>query len=629
MLASELPFDILRNIGRFLWLPDQLESCLVCRTWRIPFQDSLWDVITFKQFRMFDKMLDVSDRAHESYQQNGYRVRELSIHSEISISDQRFLAFQKYFPNIICLFISDGHLNKTTLVSVANWNLWGKTLTDLKIHSMDWEYANQADTLLDISLQLPNLKSLIVTLFCGNTPALMTFDQLESFHSNMPLLERLVLDMNLADFGNEEYVLSRILNVKPAMKLKHLQFNFFHSFYQWLCYFAIKYPSLQTIRRTNDFGEEDYVQHPKERHIVSHLYPPAFQYLESIDMTPTNTKQLHLDIWKQMYLLGTKLKHIKLNLHERVEMDCLDAMIKECMNLFSKTLETFHFCGNADGPQLSNFTAHIDFFPVLVHLDISSSNTLIELDVLLDRCVSLKLLRVEDCKILLSTKEYETPKSHGLRMLCLLYAITTCNLLEYLSVRCRRLNYILLGLSEIYGEHSNSSSRIDIDMSYTHIKYIPSESKFISPSKRKRERCAGDADYIILSQTSSPCPIVSNVSTHFAWDLYSDTITKDVWYFAGYNEYYGMDGYTVEQRIMTEEDITTVAKILRKQECGNINTIDEKDKYFGFDMVPKEWCTEDINLTYAVIRCGNISNDYIPHETMSDREVMERLYTTF
>ncbi|KAL0090681.1 hypothetical protein F4703DRAFT_1924979 [Phycomyces blakesleeanus] len=176
-------------------------------------------------------------------------------------------------------------------------------------------------------------------------------------------------------------------------------------------------------------------------------------------------------------------------------------------------------------------------------------------------CIA-KALKIQEFKVLPSTDEYERPKNHGLEKLYLLYTITTCNLLEYLSVRCRHLYYMYLDLSKIYGKYSNGSSRIDIDMSYTHFKYIPSRFNFIAPTKHRREKCAGDADYIILSQTSSSCPIINSGGSHSDWSLYSDTIKKDKWYFARYRGYYSADGYIIYPLVMTEEDITTVARIL-------------------------------------------------------------------
>ncbi|KAL0077864.1 hypothetical protein F4703DRAFT_1881629, partial [Phycomyces blakesleeanus] len=630
MLASELPFEILRNIGRFLYLPDQLESCLVCRTWKIPFQDSMWDVIDLQNDEMMDKMSDVSTRVHAFYRKNGYRVRELLIWPNIYIDDQEIFTLQQHFPNLNCLIISHSCLGGPNFGSIADWNLWG-SLTELNVDITGWRHDNPADAFLNISLGLPNLERLMLNRFNGNQPVVVTLDQLESFHSNLPQLKYLVLDMRPAAFENEEDALERIVNVKPATKLKHLQLNVFNSLYQWLCYFAIKYPNLQVMVTLQLLDNGEFEQYPKEKAFISSLSPPAFQYLEWIDViTKKNPKQLHLDIWKQFYFLNIKLKRITWAVWcDMTDIGYLEAIVKECMNLFSKTIETFHFLCDFDYRKSWDFTTHLEYFPALVDLYIKAPHSFIELDVLLDRCVSLKVLKVVDSKFFLSTNEYETPKNHGLRMLIGLDSITTCNTLEYLSARCRRLNYMCLVRSIISGEHSSNNSRISIDMSYTHFKKLQlNDSRFTLPSEGKDGNKDRNANYVVLSQPSSSYQITDSNHDHSAWDIYSDITMEDTWYFVTY-KMFTSEGWSSTPWIMSKKDITTVVELLRRQDSGNINTINGKNEYLDFKMVPEEWCTENTPLAYVVLKCGSISNYDMSPGYEFNHYTWEMIYDTF
>ncbi|KAI9014485.1 hypothetical protein CLU79DRAFT_848044 [Phycomyces nitens] len=153
MLASELPFEVIRNIGSFLRLADLLESSLVCRAWKIPFQESLWDVIELHDEDKMDKMSDVSTRVYAFYRKNGYRTRELVICPNIYIDDKEIFILQQHFPNLDCLVIDHSCLGGPGFGSIGDWSLWG-SLTELNVDIGGWHHENPAEAFLNISSAL-------------------------------------------------------------------------------------------------------------------------------------------------------------------------------------------------------------------------------------------------------------------------------------------------------------------------------------------------------------------------------------------------------------------------------------------------------------------------------------------
>ncbi|KAI9029010.1 hypothetical protein CLU79DRAFT_737138 [Phycomyces nitens] len=460
MLVTQLPFEILSKIAGSLQTPDILTGSLVCQAWRRPFEEALWRQITITSDHQLDIFCEKLYRQQMSGKKLDHHVRELNLSYHRPSYPENFGLIEQSFPLLDHLCISDNAWFTTDPPPYVNWSHW-KTITRL-----DWWLFDGAvlapESYLALSF-LPNLSSLKLSYACEDEGA-FTLDDFEMLLDNTPRLTTLSIDSLIGNLSEKD--LGRIKNLPPSTTLTALFIESYSWDLGWLCYWAHKCPSIQSLE-WNSSVSATVPYHMDEASAVLKTMNNPFKNLERFDMEAL--KDSHADhFFELLHQCHTSLKHLELRLKSDEQFIPIK-MFEEAPFSFFESLETIFL-------DLAGETSDIFLLPHafrkcsrLTHLTIIAPDLFIELDILLDHCQSLKTLELNVCEVATSDDTPLYPSAHGLRVIELEKATIPSSLFYYLSQRCLELSRLHIVDSDVVCSLSSTAGNMSIYMPYTHL----------------------------------------------------------------------------------------------------------------------------------------------------------------
>ncbi|KAI9019480.1 hypothetical protein CLU79DRAFT_757338 [Phycomyces nitens] len=488
MRASELSFEILSLIASLLTNKDKLCCTLVCNAWKAPFQDALWSRIEISGYEKLDSLFNVLLEAN-IYLANGHRVRELLFNKGVATSEEQLLTTQKYFRNISYLKIRLGNLSYShPAVVPADWSLWGK-LTRLEIYVSGLNSENEAQDILHVISSLPVLERFDLTDNYYTRRKPYTFQDFESFHRYSPRLKYLAMDLLTTTISIEDILQADIV---PTTVLTTV--NLFNRTMDlgWLYYCALKYPNVHTFGWKMDCRQDPaQVQDQDQDQIMSRFAALEcfFPHLDTLFVRDILKIDLrHTIFWKLLCQFGVFPRNLYYDL-EWIDSTpyqsrrTLGNGMYSCPNHL-KTLSLTSFNHNF---LLTYSLLTLGEFPQLVDLHIMLNRASIFFDVLLDQCLSLKTLRLDNCLILFDSTSRNCVK-HGLRRLQLSHLKVDPRTFDYISLHCQELSHLYLSEVRVIGSMSKDTGALYLNMSYTRLKLLKLENVHFYSSKTEYDK---------------------------------------------------------------------------------------------------------------------------------------------
>ncbi|KAL0073780.1 hypothetical protein J3Q64DRAFT_1780275 [Phycomyces blakesleeanus] len=485
MVASELPFEITRRIADFLQPRDKIQCCFVCKAWLPAIQESLLETIVINDYGKFAKSVGLSGSTSNFLQRYGHSSRKLHIGQYAQIFGEELLALQRCLPHIQYFKWSTANIDEYTFIDHSGWKLW-EFLTDLEVKV--WVYVPHTAPSLFYSLfsKIRPLRRLEFKYMFNTGLYKHTVGEFDALNNSLPELTRMALGAQLLSITLHE--LSMIKNVKPLQCLKSLEVNLINSTYEWLYYIAIKFPNI-SILKTIIFASNTASEQSLEVAKMFARIPYPFQQLEEINVrVELGSEQIFIDFVKQLYLFKAPIKTLCLSLGGSVQMSAFSRDVFESRNIFSSTLEKVTIKASSLTLIFWAYTDNLEHFPHLVDLNIQVEDSTSEIDILLDRCPSLKTFRFDSGTLrrrLFDRVTSEFSTNHGLRELTLTSTHIVTDTLNYISHRCKKLKSMFLENVYVAKPKSEDTKTNCIDMSSTSFIHLSIGSvMFVDPSTK-------------------------------------------------------------------------------------------------------------------------------------------------
>ncbi|KAL0076044.1 hypothetical protein J3Q64DRAFT_1700783 [Phycomyces blakesleeanus] len=472
-MAFELPIEILSKVAEFLSPKDKSRCIAVCKSWYTPFNMALWNYTTIFNQKKLKAMCDINSIEGSTYQKNGQYVRHLYLDRHTDASNHQLRVLQQLFQNINRLDISYFHLRKAGFSQTEYSNPW-KALSELEIY-LDFSEENITRGFLDVLSDLSRLKRLVCS---SHFQELDTWavkfgpKDIDTLHTKLPRLTHLSLHTELRILSEKE--LETINNTIPAANITKLVVTCKVMDYRWLCYFARKYPKVETLRWNPNEEDENQRNKYNEAVLMFESLPYAFPRLKRLKISQgVENEQGYLVIWELLRPFGTHINHLSYKLaHSLDEVKVLSKILKSFTLLCFSTLETLCLRITSHSEKTSNLFDSFNCYPSLTDLKIQLYGTYVALDILLDRCAVPKRLKIQGGEMSGTLKDSVNVAPHGLRIIEFTNMKLDSATFQYISYRCRNLNYMKLDKICIYGGSAGKSNNLFIDMAHTHFKAL-------------------------------------------------------------------------------------------------------------------------------------------------------------
>ncbi|KAI9006280.1 hypothetical protein CLU79DRAFT_780377 [Phycomyces nitens] len=625
MLAQDLPFEIIVSIVGFLGYKDKINCMDAISTWGTALEESLWNNINIYSQRSLDKICNINSTKHSAYKRNGCHVKTLTLNGDVCIDDRQLLAIQRLLPNLECLYSANSCISEEEFGKQSNWRLW-RSLTQLHIDLTDWEDVDPIREFMGIFPFLSHLKILKLDQDYGDIYPSLSLEEIDKIHDYMPRLEIIKLDIQPPVLTADDLV--RITQVTPAPNLRTARFNVRNSVYGWLCYFAFKYPNLQTLEElTFKNNEPNELWQPSELILKSH--PAVFQYLNTVKINAqANTGQLEPAIWRFFRLFKIPIKYIDYFAYSYVNIPVtVQDAIKNSFNYFANTLETLyikecHGCGN-------NWiiTKDMNLYPCLVDIYIDAHRSSVAVNVLLDKCPSLQRLKIESGLMFIGPDESVTSKTHPLRMLIIGRLSISADILNYISFRCKFLEHMCLNKSMLSGNISKDTGSLVIDMSHTHFRTLQLHQVLFTT-------------FLDAKHESHTISLINIAQTMAKKDHYFDrTIDEEPsrgrvfnrdprssWFYTLYKDFY-RDEWTSEVWNLTQSEAKFATKYFSH---FNANPFKEALRSCtGNGYITKNNWKSSLSDGYVLLKCASFSQHTITGKWFSNEHVWQKIFEGF
>ncbi|KAL0084349.1 hypothetical protein J3Q64DRAFT_1699718 [Phycomyces blakesleeanus] len=456
MLVSELPFELLLQISSQLLPKDKLNCVLVCKGWEVPFQDSLWKDMEVRSSESLKRVCKVAKRSASGLSY-GLAVQNLRLNGEYSLYDVFKNNLFKIFLNLRHLDIAALGLNDKTLRMLNEHGLW-KSLVSLKV-TLDASSSEElAQFLLRLLRNTPSLEELDISPYSESRHLSLTLDDFRILHTHLPHLKSIASKLSFKTISQDEVV--SVPSTTPAPLVKSLELNSVDwenlwSYHTWMYYFSYKYPNLQYL--TWKIGHEistplaqDYQEMNEE---FLQLTPKVFSHLETVDFSAMYTSALsHAVFWDIVCLSRAPIKNIKYKIVNRIwEPMGLVEKIRQSAQSCKETLGTLFFDGHIDFEVRQVASLELPYCPRLVELEMNNCSVSIILDNLLNSCPMLRKLSISGGELGVSTDANAQISRHGLRLLKINEMVISITAFNYVSLRCRQLEYLYLTQSQVSG----------------------------------------------------------------------------------------------------------------------------------------------------------------------------------
>ncbi|KAI9013895.1 hypothetical protein CLU79DRAFT_768415 [Phycomyces nitens] len=446
MLASELPFEILCHIASFVGADKKSDYALVCKAWRIPFEESMWRIMNIYTKKKLEDACNTSLTYQSHQKAHGHLVRELTLSKRLHTSDKQLRILQDRFPNLRSLCIYEESVDHIDFGVTADWSIWG-SLTTLKICMEGFDIEVDVKKFLGLLSFLPCLRRLeYIKALCGLS-SVFTIDDFETLHRHLPQLRHLSTAMDLDNISAND--IQTIEHTDPASRLTTAEIRVDHMDLRWLWYFSQKYPNIHTLEwkiintQHNDDSSDKLLS----------MFPDiscAFPRLTKVIMKGESEKiPVHLAFWELIYRFRAPIKHLVYYLADRGnDPESLEHLIKRCMSACSRTLETLLLLCGAEMSDPLMIPNALGICTSLQSLNLEVRQSSVALDVIFDNCSLLRKLKVTSQRV--STRSTNGP-THGLIFLEIRMATVSSLLFQYISLRCQNLAYMRLASLNAFG----------------------------------------------------------------------------------------------------------------------------------------------------------------------------------
>ncbi|KAI9020029.1 hypothetical protein CLU79DRAFT_756813 [Phycomyces nitens] len=629
MLVSELPFEILNLIASHLSQKDKLCCMSVCRAWTVPFRDALWDTVDINRKESLEAICSLSAVQQNIYQTQGNRVQALRLKRRIETTDQQLCILQRFFQQIKQLNIELNAINIKNFNRASDWSLW-RSLTDLKMYIPKLDDGKKTDV-LDILSCLPRLVRLDLAEHSRFSAHKYTWETIEAIHMRLPRLKHLQLSLPFDPIPTKD--IKQIKSILPASTttLRLLGHNMDLG---WLYYCAVKYPNLNTLEsrllQRQASWNRDIPDNESIHLLSSHQHP--FPHLKSVILTQEATPGLQLDIFLQFIqrFLG-HIKSINYNLLTTGSPeDHPPSILDHPIHLSSSALQKLVLqVGPISLPQ-QKWPLGLGINSHLVDLDLNFFDTTVQIDCVLNDCLSLKRMKLRSGLITLSPDSLSSsPPPHGLESIELCRTTVDPDVFRYLSLRCRNLTEMILNDVSIPVSLSRETGNFCLDMSYTHFKTLKLHGvEFYAVNGCNwNENPDGDHNiYILTIDRIYPSPrpsyleevhgpqdgqdTVKRLWFHHCWGNTKDDLKKEVWVL----------GYTEAQ---------FAEKYFESYSPENTHIRRTAEEPFHSQLVEKRFWKDDLLRGRVTLRCGYVGRysidstlfDHNEHITQSSMRI--------
>ncbi|OAD73812.1 hypothetical protein PHYBLDRAFT_168242 [Phycomyces blakesleeanus NRRL 1555(-)] len=462
MLISDLPFEIILHLANFLPTKDRLTCTSVCRSWKVPLQESLWRTVDICNKTKLDAICDITSDQHDIFKINGHRVHTLRLADWLSVNDRQFYTIQNRFQYLNRLYVRIKVLGDIGFDDTTDWKL-SRHLSQLEIYIEGLTPVAKVNTLFKILSFSPSIIRLEYIKYYYPRGITYTLEDFEKLHTLLPQLQYLSLD---AEFDIPFEDLTKISTIMPVNDLTVVKLRMTNLSLQSLYYFLHKYHKLRTL-------ELDILSNSNRSHFDRNEILPMFSslnsvfpYLEKIIIKgPTTSGFAFITLWKLIRQFDTPLKHLVYDISSRVfTSDRPAGAIIECIRYCSTTLETISIFGDVRFSYPHMLPLALGLCHRLVALNFGVNSNSIALDDLLDHCTSLKRLRLSARRLYTKSKSPNGAPIHKLQILETTHAMIEVSLFSYLSCRCKYLKYLRMADAKVFGQVSRRTGSLCIDM---------------------------------------------------------------------------------------------------------------------------------------------------------------------
>ncbi|KAL0097889.1 hypothetical protein J3Q64DRAFT_1715693 [Phycomyces blakesleeanus] len=475
MLVFELPFEVLVRIASLLSLEDKLSCTAVCKAWKPLFQESLWDTLYIQNER---KLIDIcySTASHNCiYPENGSRVKEIYMSKGLLPSIEEIMVIQRMFHNTDLLYAPLRVLGSPDIQKFTESYSW-KSLTCLEIIIDGFDSpVERIPSFIKATAYLPCLTRLEFVKNYTESSLIYTINDIEDLHSNLPHLKYLSLNGGVSDITtNNMIIFSHII---PAKCLTVAKLDLESMDIVWLYYSMCKYSNIKSLHwniSKSLIAQDDFIDYIN---IQIKKIPNPLKYMNTLVIKDTwCNEETYEYLYKLISYHKPPISHIKyskcITYHTENELYLLSDNIRNLVGAFSQSLQKIEITTNANFSDINTIMKELGSCPDLVELHLSLSNTLIDIDVLLNHCVGLKKLKLSGKRVFISSDVPENTTPHGLCLLEVSRTIANTNLFYYISFRCRHLKYMHLNYMNVFGTFTKSTRGIVINMPHTHLQLL-------------------------------------------------------------------------------------------------------------------------------------------------------------
>ncbi|KAL0094533.1 hypothetical protein F4703DRAFT_1819341 [Phycomyces blakesleeanus] len=468
MLASELPYEILACIGRYLPTKGVNDYTTVCKAWTLPFQEALWGTLSISSLTKVEYICNSSSQRQNIFQTHGHLVYELKLKCYFSISHQQLSVLQHHFQNLRHLHMQCKMLQTMRLEDTAYWNLWGSIET-LSVQQPKPFITNGLDGLIHILSFFPRLKQLSISEYTSFRKMTYTWKDIETISVCFPRLDKLEMNIQFDAIPTDE--VTHVKNIIPTSNITTLCADTRYTNPQWLYYFAIKAPNINFMELNVEYHHngrpEDW---SRAGSMLSTIRSP-FAHLKEISLKKCVFREGSpaVILLKLFHGLKVPLKAIYCN------MDCgmggargTRNIIDSCAGSFSESLETLIIERDIRLNFQCTTPITLSIYPRLTKLSLLKFDVCLALDVILDQCISLEDLSLDLPCVFANQSGSDTP-SHGLITLSLSNSKVNSDLFSYLSSRCRNLSSMTLENVKIFGKARKDTGSLYCEMPYTNL----------------------------------------------------------------------------------------------------------------------------------------------------------------
>ncbi|KAI9025291.1 hypothetical protein CLU79DRAFT_855361 [Phycomyces nitens] len=621
MRSSLFPFEILSKIASFLPKSDQAACSHVCKVWKIPFQEAMWNTL---EIMSDTKLAEICSATNDGkiYHTNGHLVRTLIFGKWLKTSDLQLLTVQKRFQKISRLYIREKGIT-TSLGQSSDWGLW-KALTHLDICISSLYLENESRDLLKVLACLPNIRRLECRQRHGYTWQ-YTLEEFEALHACIPQAEYLSLTLDLAPFTDQNKRI--VAETRPTRCLKVLKLRMDKADLRWLYYFAIKYPALHTVEWNADIQAETTNEYRQETLSMLSTLSSPFSQLENVLMDGTPGREWwYITFLELLGNFNTTVKHIGyLMRYGQTKPDLEKRIIQNCAQVRPTKLSLKFMSSDLEFADPSTIPVTIGVCQSITDLRIDALTLSVAVDILLDKCPSLKRLKLAANSLSIAKG---VTGFHGVRLIEFVGSRICVGVLGHLSFHCRSLNYLRLTKMEIIGPmHENG--HVSLDMLYSHLEYLQLTCVSFLASDGNEFKVSTVINFVALDQlnmvpqhdnslspilpTKDPNPIFSSllpwIHMYCVWD--------------GTYELIKSRSLAAEEAVHVQEYYQS----FQKRKRAAIHSTERRRSYLG--QLDQEYWRDDLDRGFVLFRCGSVKNYCIATLGHHDDVFWDRLQGQF